>query len=514
MGKVSKEQLKQWFAKGQYPTGEQFAGLIDSFHHKGSVDIPISDVEGLRDELNSLTNMGLTPLFKIGATPGSSSTYHHWSEAFTYSKFAIDNNIIDKGQLLIDDNGKWSVLTVRNEEFRKPMLFAAYEYRWYPKRASEYKFLGLYIKPANSNRIKEIALYENIVSYLLDSGYMFAGYNEYDLLSYRFHSIHPCASLFFLYAQAEARQITWYYTETETEEIDIPAGVSIVTFGSAYDSESGDYRYLLEDVIPLDIALKSETDTKMAAMKSEITSLGERANCEVRIVYHSITASNWIRMVRPEMWNDTQYWTKDGNACTAEESGQIADGVMISDGAHTLIVAPTHAEPMKWSSVNKAVEGGYQYIEDAVSDWNGKQHTAALLADADISAEGTENAVGWCNAYERLNAQGKGFTAGSWWLPSMGELMFIMMHQKQLDYALSQIGGADLIDPDNKGYWSSTEVGVPSGQAKLPQYSLDLMHQCAWYLGCKFGAPEWYYRNSLSRVRAVTALTEGNYYNS
>jgi hypothetical protein len=214
------------------------------------------------------------------------------------------------------------------------------------------------------------------------------------------------------------------------------------------------------------------------------------------------------------MWNDPQYWTKDGNACTAEEAGQIADGVMISDGAHTLIVAPTHAEPMKWSLINKEVEGGYQYIEDAVHDWNGKQHTAALLADAEIAAEGTENAVGWCNAYERLNAQGKGFAAGSWWLPSMGELMFIMMHQKQLDYALSQIGGADLIDPDNKGYWSSTEVGVPSGQAKLPQYSLDLMHQCAWYLSCKFGDPSWYYRSALHRVRAVTALTEGNYYNS
>lgn len=439
----------------------------------------------LRSVINSL---GAGAIFAGIATPSTTPNlpdarcFYLATEAGTYVNFGAA--VLDYGEIAIitNETGSWEMINVDIAL----------------KSETDAKMAAL--KSEITNALNEA----------LDGYSVFLGINKFEVY---FPDAGPDApGAYVLYCVDRETDVLSSVEEYLTT---VPAGVSLVYFSAQRDSPTSDqwrYRAAAPDI--LDIALKSETDTKMAAMKSEITSLGERANCEVRIVYHSTTVSNWIRMVRPEMWNDKQYWTKDGNACTAEEAGQIADGVMISDGAHTLIVAPTHAEPMKWSLINKEVEGGYQYIEDAVHDWNGKQHTAALLADADISAEGTENAVGWCNAYERLNAQGKGFAAGSWWLPSMGELMFIMMHQKQLDYALSQIGGADLIDPDNKGYWSSTEVGVPSGQAKLPQYSLDLMHQCAWSLYCKFGAPDWYYRSTLRRVRAVTALTEGNYYNS
>lgn len=44
--------LKRWFGRGQYPTAEQFAALIDSFVHKGGDAIGIGDVAGLADALN------------------------------------------------------------------------------------------------------------------------------------------------------------------------------------------------------------------------------------------------------------------------------------------------------------------------------------------------------------------------------------------------------------------------------------------------------------------------------
>lgn len=46
------EQLKKWFAKGEYPTESQFADLIDSLRHK-SDQIPLSDVSSLADVLNN-----------------------------------------------------------------------------------------------------------------------------------------------------------------------------------------------------------------------------------------------------------------------------------------------------------------------------------------------------------------------------------------------------------------------------------------------------------------------------
>lgn len=44
-------QLKEWFSRGKYPTGEQFADLIDSFKPR-SEKLTIAEVEGLDELLN------------------------------------------------------------------------------------------------------------------------------------------------------------------------------------------------------------------------------------------------------------------------------------------------------------------------------------------------------------------------------------------------------------------------------------------------------------------------------
>ena len=64
---------------------------------------------------------------------------------------------------------------------------------------------------------------------------------------------------------------------------------------------------------------------------------------------------------------------------------------------------------------------------------------------------------GW-PAYSRVNANGKGLTAGKWWLPSMGELMMIYANMRKVNYALSLIEGATQLA--ETWYWSSTEYSA------------------------------------------------------
>lgn len=65
----SVEQLKSWFRRGMYPTEQNFADLIDSFHHRGS-KLPISSVEGLDEKLKA--NKEYIPIdLRFGLDEGS-----------------------------------------------------------------------------------------------------------------------------------------------------------------------------------------------------------------------------------------------------------------------------------------------------------------------------------------------------------------------------------------------------------------------------------------------------------
>ena len=87
--------------------------------------------------------------------------------------------------------------------------------------------------------------------------------------------------------------------------------------------------------------------------------------------------------------------------------------------------------------------------------YNGKENCAKILTNTTLAAEGDASAVGWCNAYERINAGGKGLKAGAWWLPSLGELYLIFANFTKINYALSKISGATLLS--GAAYWSCTE---------------------------------------------------------
>ena len=176
------------------------------------------------------------------------------------------------------------------------------------------------------------------------------------------------------------------------------------------------------------------------------------------IMYHR-TSDGYPLMVKPHQWP------------SVESGGEVADGVVIFEGGRHLVVAPTQADALPWSSAavqadspnygnddNYAAEVSGNNRLAAMLDFNGRQHTdAAIKASSSAHVTNTVSyAPGYCRAYSRANSKGKGLTAGYWWLPSVGELLMMYANKLKINYALSLIKGAQLLD--TSWYWSSTEV--------------------------------------------------------
>ena len=163
----------------------------------------------------------------------------------------------------------------------------------------------------------------------------------------------------------------------------------------------------------------------------------------VFIMFHR-KSDNYPLEVKPDKWASYQ------------NSGEIAEGVMVVEGGKILVVAPTEAT-LYWSSA--AVSAGGKTTTDretALNDWTGKTSTAAQITHSECNTE--SYAPGFCASYSRVNANGQGLTAGSWWLPSLGELMMIYANMRKINYALSLINGATQLAETI--YWSSTEYSA------------------------------------------------------
>lgn len=200
----------------------------------------------------------------------------------------------------------------------------------------------------------------------------------------------------------------------------------------------------------------------------------------VFIMYHR-KSDDYPLMVKPHKWTSIQ------------SSGEIADGVVVVEGGKCLVVAPTEsASKLTWSSA--AISGGGTTTSDrvtAINDWNGKTNTAQQIAHSTSSAvtNTASYAPGFCNLYSRANANGKGLTAGKWWLPSLGEMMMIYANMTKINYALSLINGATQLVED--AYWTSTEYSATN----------------AWSLHLNYGSAGNYAKASYTRrVRAVSAF--------
>ena len=171
-----------------------------------------------------------------------------------------------------------------------------------------------------------------------------------------------------------------------------------------------------------------------------------------------------------------------------EAAGNVATGVLLIDGGRKLVIAPQEKTSI-WSTCQ--LECGTKQADRLLAQelYNGKENCAKILTNTTLAAEGDASAVGWCNAYERINAGGKGLKAGAWWLPSLGELYLIFANFTKINYALSKISGATLLSKTS--YWSCTETSA----------------QNAWYLNFYDG-----YQNDIGkssrqiRVRPVSAF--------
>ena len=202
----------------------------------------------------------------------------------------------------------------------------------------------------------------------------------------------------------------------------------------------------------------------------------------VFIMYHR-KSDDYPLIVKPHKWTSLQ------------NSGEIADGVAIVEGGKILVVAPTQATTKLTWSGGEVSGGGTTTLDrlTAFNDWNGKTNTQKQIA---ASKEGAVTntasyAPGFCNLYSRSNANGKGLTAGKWWLPSLGEMMMIYANITKVNYALSLISGATQLVGD--AYWTSTEVNATS----------------AWGLGLDIGSAYNSTKASQQRyVRAVSAFIQ------
>lgn len=194
----------------------------------------------------------------------------------------------------------------------------------------------------------------------------------------------------------------------------------------------------------------------------------------VFIMFHR-NSDDYPLAVKPDKWTSYQ------------NSGEIAEGVLVVEGGKMLVVAPTEAT-LAWSSA--AVSAGGKTTTDrltALDDWTGKTSTAAQITHDECKTE--SYAPGFCASYERVNANGKGLTAGRWWLPSLGELMMIYANMRKINYALSLINGATQLA--ETWYWSSTEYGTTY----------------AWYLTLSYGSAYLGTKAaSQIRVRPVSAF--------
>ncbi len=195
-------------------------------------------------------------------------------------------------------------------------------------------------------------------------------------------------------------------------------------------------------------------------------------------------SDNWPLAIKPQYWAGYQ------------NSGEVAEGVLVIEGGRHIVVAPTESEKgLLWSSADINGNTVYGYYDDRVkafSDFNGMQNTANIIkASSDSAVTNTASyAAGFCNLYSRTNANGKGLTAGRWWLPSIGELLMIYANMSKINYCLSLISGATQLALD--WYWSSSEGNAAN----------------AWALRLLDGyLSPWYIKSqSRAHVRAVSAF--------
>ena len=159
-----------------------------------------------------------------------------------------------------------------------------------------------------------------------------------------------------------------------------------------------------------------------------------------------------------------------------QNSGEEADGVLIVEGGHSLVVAP-HEKLCYWSSKTGTAPGIpiFDYSSKSrislLNVWDGKERTAKICTNSSSPFYEESNnastkdtyAPGYCYNYTPHvasdgGAKKKGLSAGKYWLPCIAELMMIYTHKYRINAGLALINGANQLS--ETWYWSSTEYSA------------------------------------------------------
>ena len=163
-----------------------------------------------------------------------------------------------------------------------------------------------------------------------------------------------------------------------------------------------------------------------------------------------------------------------------QNSGEEADGVLIVEGGHSLVVAP-HEKSCCWSSKDGKATDTVIYTPESrialLDVWDGKERTSKICANSSSPFYEESNnpstkdkyAPGYCYNYTPHSDEIWGLFSGRYWLPCVAELMMIYTHKYRINAGLALINGANQLSEDC--YWSSTESSAGG----------------AWYLNLKDG---------------------------
>ena len=146
-----------------------------------------------------------------------------------------------------------------------------------------------------------------------------------------------------------------------------------------------------------------------------------------------------------------------------QNSGEEADGVLIVEGGHSLVVAP-HEKSCHWSSkqgiATQPVDYSSVFRIKMFDTWDGQERTKKICTDSSSPFYQESNqstyAPGYCHNYTSHDTK-PGLSAGKYWLPCVAELMMIYTHKYRINAGLALISGANQLSETN--YWSSTESG-------------------------------------------------------
>jgi len=102
------------------------------------------------------------------------------------------------------------------------------------------------------------------------------------------------------------------------------------------------------------------------------------------------------------------------------------------------------------------------WTSGALSDFNGKANTAALLAASDTDIYTTyANMATWCRIFNQTATENQGYT--DWYIPACGQLSLMYLNMTAIDNALTKIGGQTISSGNYWNYWSSSECSSNNG---------------------------------------------------